>query len=333
MEQRIRDRYSDEILAEARTRYAIDAERIAALDGFESYIYEFNRADGDYILRIGHSLRRSEELIHGEVDWINYLAAGGAGVAQAVPSVAGRLVETIDDGAGGAFLATAFVRAPGAQSGRVEWTPAFVEEYGRTIGRLHRLSRSYRLADPAWRRPAWDDESNESVAFLPATDRVASETFRQTIAHLQRLPQTPDAYGMIHQDAHGGNFFVDDRGRLTLFDFDDCCYGHFIYDVAMVIFYAATNTDDPSAYARQFFPPFWRGYRQENELNPVWLNEIPWFLKLREIDLYAVIHRSYGADNIADSWAAQFMRDRKEKIDDAVPYLDVDFLSLHAGNN
>ena len=43
MEQRIRDRYSDEILAEARARYAIDADRIAALDGFESYIYEFSR--------------------------------------------------------------------------------------------------------------------------------------------------------------------------------------------------------------------------------------------------------------------------------------------------
>ncbi len=171
------------------------------------------------------------------------------------------------------------------------------------------------------------------MAFLPATDHVAADHFRQTIRHLQRLPQTPDAYGMIHQDAHGGNFFVDDRGRLTLFDFDDCCYGHFIYDVAMVIFYAATNTDDPAAYARQFFPPFWRGYRQENELDPVWLNEIPWFLKLREIDLYAVIHRSYGADHIPDSWAAQFMRGRKEKIDAAVPYLDVDFPSLYTGSN
>ena len=44
---------------------------------------------------------------------------------------------------------------------------------------------------------------------------------------------------MIHQDAHLGNLFVDDNYTLTLFDFDDCVYGHFIYDIAMVLFYSA----------------------------------------------------------------------------------------------
>ncbi len=44
---------------------------------------------------------------------------------------------------------------------------------------------------------------------------------------------------MIHQDAHTGNLFVDDDYTMTLFDFDDCVYGHFIYDIAMVLFYIA----------------------------------------------------------------------------------------------
>ena len=33
--------------------------RIRLLDGFESFMYEFERGEGEYILRIGHSLRRS----------------------------------------------------------------------------------------------------------------------------------------------------------------------------------------------------------------------------------------------------------------------------------
>ena len=78
MEQRIRERYTDSIKKEAMERYGIQDGQIELLDGFESYMYEYQQGDVKYILRIGHSLRRSEELIHGEVAWINYLAAGGA---------------------------------------------------------------------------------------------------------------------------------------------------------------------------------------------------------------------------------------------------------------
>ena len=109
MEQRIRDRYSNDILVEALTRFGVDAGglengRVQAMDGFESFIYEFQRDGGDYILRIGHSQRRSEALIHGEVDWINYLAVGGALVSRAIRSEQGRLVEAIDDGHGARYV-------------------------------------------------------------------------------------------------------------------------------------------------------------------------------------------------------------------------------------
>ena len=88
-------------------------DRIHLLDGFESFMYEFERDDGEYILRIGHSLRRSIPMIQGEVNWINYLAAGGVPAARAILSENDRLVELIDDGQGEYFLATAFVKARG----------------------------------------------------------------------------------------------------------------------------------------------------------------------------------------------------------------------------
>jgi Ser/Thr protein kinase RdoA (MazF antagonist) len=93
VETRIKERYSDAILEGAVRRFGIAPDRIRLLDGFESFMYEFERDGGDYILRIGHSLRRNENLIQGEVDWINYLAAGGASVAGAVLSEQGNLVE------------------------------------------------------------------------------------------------------------------------------------------------------------------------------------------------------------------------------------------------
>jgi amicoumacin kinase len=76
MEKRIKDRYNDDILCEARERYGIAPERIRLLDGFESFMFEFERDDGEYILRVGHSLRRSIPMIQGKVNWINWVPHG-----------------------------------------------------------------------------------------------------------------------------------------------------------------------------------------------------------------------------------------------------------------
>ncbi|MCB0198741.1 MAG: phosphotransferase [Anaerolineae bacterium] len=328
MERRIKERYSDAVLRAAMERYDIAASQIHLLDGFESFMYSFDRGGNAYILRIGHSLRRSPDLIRGEVDFINALAGGGAGVARAVPSPRGNLVELIEDGAGEHFLATAFVRALGRPPQSADWTPEFVQTYGQTIGRMHAVSSTYTPSNLAWQRPHWDDPIVlEIEVLLPPSESIVIERHRELQQHLATLPRDRD-YCLIHQDAHGGNFFVDDNGRFTFFDFDDCCYGWTAYDIAMVLFYAASGQPDPDAFAAQFMPDFLRGYTREYPFDPAWLAELPHFLKLREIDLYAVIHRSFDLDNISDPWAARFMRGRKERIEQGAPYLIVDPLAL-----
>ncbi|MFQ5420874.1 MAG: phosphotransferase enzyme family protein, partial [Anaerolineae bacterium] len=279
------------------------------------------------ILRLAHSKRRTANLIRGEVDWINTLAAGGAGVARAVMSANGELVEAIDDGLGGQFLATAFVKAPGGMAFQLEkWDERLFAQYGRLLGRIHHLTQSYQPANPAWRRPSWDDPIMRIDNWLPADQPIIRQRAESLIGYLQALPQEPDGFGLIHQDAHAGNFFVDEDYHITLFDFDDCAYGHFIYDLAMVIFYAITNRPDAAEFGPHFFHHFMSGYRQENQLDPKWFAEIPHFLKLREIGLYAVIHRSFDLEQLDSSpWVAAFMDGRRQKLADDVPYVAMDF--------
>jgi Ser/Thr protein kinase RdoA (MazF antagonist) len=175
----------------------------------------------------------------------------------------------------------------------------------------------------------WDDDINASVEeFMPAEDAQIAAAYRATFAHLKTLPRTAEGYGLIHQDAHGGNFFVDQTGQITLFDFDDCCYGHYIYDLAMVIFYAIANHDNMPAATREFLPSFLQGYRRENELDPAWFKEIPHFLKLREIDLYAVIHRSVGPGPYEDWWIGRYMAGRRECLLGNLPFVQFDFTSV-----
>jgi Ser/Thr protein kinase RdoA (MazF antagonist) len=333
MESRIKDRFKEEILAEAMRRYGIAERHIHLLDGFESFMYEFDWIRGGLpesgILRIGHSLRRTPALIQAEVDWINYLAEGGAGVARAWLSAHGNLVEAVEDGQGGQFLVTAFAKARGKHPGRLEWTPAFFERYGQLIGRMHALSRRYSPPHPDCLRPRWNDEVNIEVEkYLPEGDERIAAQFRTLMAYLEALPITPEGYGLIHQDAHGGNLFVDEAGQITLFDFDDCCYGHYIYDLAMVVFYAIVNRSDMPAATLEFMPPFLRGYSFENRLDPAWLKEIPHFLKLREIDLYSVIHRSMGPGPYEDDWVRNYMDGRKAYLDAGQPFVEFNFQSL-----
>jgi len=354
MDQQILDRYDDSILQEAMQRYGIAQDEIQPLDAFESFIYEFQRGGEELILRIGHSLRKSEDLIRGEVDWINTLASGGVSVARAVPSVRGNLLEVIDDGQGGQFLVTSFRKAAGKKPWEAGWTPARFENYGRLLGKMHALAVDYQ-AVPAWRRPEWDDDSMKFVElYLPASETGAHEQYRTLLEHIHSLPKDPRSYGLIHQDAHQNNFFMDEDGTLTLFDFDDCVYSWFINDIAIVLFYISMDAAElgfptPEAFTGEFMQHFLRGYREAYALDGTWLKEIPHFLKLRELELYAVVHRDFDIhgvdhgspesfrrspgfdpDNSGHMWIAEFMRDRKSRIEQGVPFLDFDFESLAA---
>ncbi|MCZ7544700.1 MAG: hypothetical protein M5R40_14785 [Anaerolineae bacterium] len=115
MEPRIRERFNDGILRAAMQRYGIADGQITRLDGFEASCSRSRAAAG---LHLAHRTQPApgENLIQGEVDWINYLADGGASVARAALSARGRLVEAIDDGQGGASS-----RPPSRARGRSPW--------------------------------------------------------------------------------------------------------------------------------------------------------------------------------------------------------------------
>ena len=116
MENRIKDRYNQQILEQVMESFSITEDNIHMLDGFESFIYEFQQEGQAYILRISHSLRRDENLIWGEIDWINYLHRGGACVAKAITAKSEGYVVPVPDAHGGHFLAAAFVKANGYDS-------------------------------------------------------------------------------------------------------------------------------------------------------------------------------------------------------------------------
>ena len=62
MEQRIRELYNESILNNALSYYNIEKNGCRLLDGFESYVYQIEMNNEQFILKISHSIRRDMTL-------------------------------------------------------------------------------------------------------------------------------------------------------------------------------------------------------------------------------------------------------------------------------
>lgn len=330
MNDQIKRRFSKDILQEAANRYGVSADDLRLLGDSDSFVYDFEREGQDRILRVNHSTRLSPSLVRGELDWINHLVKGGASVCDRLLSEAGLLVEEIDDEHGEAFVAAAFIKAAGNSPSAGEWTPVVIERFGALMGRMHQLTRSYSPSVQEWRRPEWNDDPImlEAGDILSGNDESVLEEFNKIVSMLAKLPKDRDSYGLIHQDAHGQNLTIDPLGRIMLFDCSDCIYSWFVNDIAIVLFYTAMWEEDIVSFAGEFMRQFLKGYFREVDLDLSWLTEIPKFLKMREITLFAVMLREFALGRQYYSWLAGFMQGRKEKIEQGIPYIDFDFETL-----
>jgi Ser/Thr protein kinase RdoA (MazF antagonist) len=108
---------------------------------------------------------------------------------------------------------------------------------GSTIGKIHALAAQFNQTQPTKIRPEWDGIPNN---FNPESDQdpglaILNAEREKVVNYLNSLPQELGSFGLIHGDLHLGNFFVDVTGnKITLFDFDDCVYGWFMMDNAIL---------------------------------------------------------------------------------------------------
>ncbi|MFH1374239.1 MAG: phosphotransferase [bacterium] len=320
----IQQLYNDRILGDAMKRFGIAPDKIKKLGSFESYVYEYEKNGQEYILKITHTLRRTAAYIMGELDFVNHLSDGGAAVARAVPSETGNFVEEIEADSG-RFLAYAFEKARGHHPGEEDWNDSLFAAWGQVIGRMHALTKSYRPADPSYRRQQWHkDEDLKVDRHLPADQILVRDRFDQLMDRLRVLPTDNDSYGLVHEDVHHGNFVVH-NGSITVFDFVDCHYHWFADDLAVALFYAHRDSKSGGTtdFARRFLSCLLEGYGRENSFDSQWLNHFQDFLKLRELILYILLHKE-GIDDL-NPWSERFMQGRRESIENRTPIIDMDF--------
>jgi Ser/Thr protein kinase RdoA (MazF antagonist) len=322
-----------EVLDTAARLFGTSKEQLSKFDDYEgcaNLVYQYAHDGQPRILRISYRPNRPVERIQAELHFVNYLGEGGVRVSKPVPSENGNLTEVIH-AEGVPFITVSFIkgrgmRVPDNEYRYREGVPMreYFQNWGQVLGQMHRLTKSYQPLSDSIRRPEW--HTWEYYNGFPYSERlpVIQKKYDQLIGELHLPPKDIDSYGLIHNDFNDGNFTVDyDNGDITVFDFDDCCYFWFVYDLACAweggIGRAMFR---PLAERRAFMDRYMehvlQGYTRENTLSAEWLERMPLFLRL--IQMQELMHFAQYLDEPNEEIQAG-LRYKIRCIENDIPYL------------
>ena len=285
-----------------------DCREVEGHEGGRNKIYIFSRGgEKKFVLRISATGDRSENDYLAEVEFVRFLAKNGAPVADVIPSANGKLVEVLvldgagtdstvagDDGATPVFLslfeyAKGMLLADNAYRYR-EGAP--LSEYffntGKTLGKIHTLSKNFEpVADH--HRPDYFDKYNmeylgrlipDKYSELKSAIAARLETFRT-------LPTDAQSYGLVHFDYSDGNYHIDmTTGNITVFDFDNCLYCWYMFDLANLWLHNEGWTRQEPDPGKRFklmqlcFDLQLQGYKTETEVPDELLGKLPLFIDM-----------------------------------------------------
>ncbi|WP_180953689.1 phosphotransferase enzyme family protein [Bacillus sp. T33-2] len=304
-------------------------EAVPLSGGFRNSVYEYGTEDHRFILRITDAARRNKKEIDSELKWIECLHNNGLSVSRPVKSLNDRFIEQTEE----SFLVS-FMKADGAPvnvSSPEQWNPDFFREWGRYTGKMHAISRNGETFIKNLNRQAWNRNHPDILNIernIPS--REIQQKYRSLLTNIWDFKLDNSTYGFIHNDFHQGNFFVHD-GKITAFDFDDCAFSWFANDIAVSFYHAfwqgMSVRPDHVEFGTEFIEHFLEGYSKEMQLTKDIIKQIPVFLKMRELFLYALFLQNWDLEHLED-WQAYTLTNLKESIEKELPYSNVDFAKL-----
>ena len=284
------------ILEQAQKLYALENCAFTPVSGHEGgrnrIVIVSRNGEKRYVLRISALGDRSEDDYLAETEFVRFLAEHGAPVSDVIPSVQGRLVEYMEAD-GKAVYVSLFAYAKGmlmVENGYRYRECAPLSEYfhntGKALGAIHRLSKAYA---PVHRRPDYFDKYNMTSLgrLIPDEYGELKTAVAKRLEAFRTLPKDKSCYGLVHFDYSDGNWHIDmDTGAITVFDFDNCMNGWYMFDLANLWIHNEGWTRreaDPArhfALMRQCFDLQLQGYRTETDLPEEMLEKLPLFIDM-----------------------------------------------------
>jgi amicoumacin kinase len=320
---------TQDLLYEFLHKYALKKE-VKKLGDFENFVYEVYKDGQPYILRLTHSSHRSKEEIASELDWMQHLYKAGLSVPEVYPSINGQLVEAISAADDSVFFGCLYAKVNGEAIGvrSEKFNEELFKVWGQTTGQMHQATKSYTPAAGINKRASWEEDDLIQIEkYYPVGEQQLVSNAKEVIASVSNLSINPENFGVIHTDIHSGNFFYDGE-KIHVFDFDDASYHWFASDIAIPLFYSVfykipqSQQEERQQFANRFLNAFIEGYQIENKLPEGWKEQVPLFLMLRDVVLYAVLHKKIAPEDREERLLAM-MDEIEDRIRNKRPIVNV----------
>lgn len=251
--------------ATALARYGLDHPTYHLLT--LSHAARFRVRTGDqYLLRLNNPAWHSASLVASELFWLTHLHQH-TGLTVPQP------LRTIDD------RCVLELTSPDSQEHRVaslfRWirgyrrlkhvTISMTECLGRTMARLHTAAMTFVPPAGFVRHDFHTDifphlvehlKNADAILLDPQEKRLCQEAFEAVNAYIQQLGRPSSLYGLIHGDTNLSNFLFL-HNNVAIVDFEVCCFGYYLYDVARTLNELASDTQRPERIRA-----FYAGYQQ-----------------------------------------------------------------------
>jgi Ser/Thr protein kinase RdoA (MazF antagonist) len=213
-------------------------------------------------------------MVRSELAWLAALRQdAGLDVPEPVAALDGALLVEVDaPGLDGPRWCTLFRPVDGRFVAAGDLTPRHLGLVGAFMARLHTHAAGF-VPPPGFVRPRWDwrwvlGESSvfgpgQGAGLVPAESRtVFAAAATRIAAAMAALDSSPAVYGLIHADLQQTNYLFR-RGTVGAIDFEDCCWGYHLFDMAIPLFEIADRPDAAGLRAA-----FFAGYAAERPLPP-----------------------------------------------------------------
>lgn len=281
-------------------KYCMEGYKIQPIQshkGGRNVIYTCEKENApSRILRISYQNDRSGEDYLAELEFVRYLHDNGASVANVIHSRDGKLLEEMEYNNQTLFISL-FEKAKGMMlvdnnycyRAGVPLTEYFYN-CGKTLGKIHQVSKEYQ---PVHQRYHFSDKFNMQYInnLLPVSLTILKKKISKILDELENINKKNDVYGMIHFDYSDGNYHIDfNNGQITVYDFDNCCFAWYMYDLAELWIHGTgwvmfeEDVQKRKQFMEDYFAEVLKGYKSETTVEDSVLELLPLFIQANLIE-------------------------------------------------
>lgn len=263
-----------------------------------NFVYAFKRNQNQHFLRFSFEQDKTIDQLKAELEYMQYLHLNGYPSVIPVQSLNGKFIERLNMPEG-AYMAVVFSAANGINLNSDNITEKQMEEWGKSLGSLHCLSK--RFEPGLERRKSWLDtvEVMGSVLKRHPVELIALEELSRVTSWLQSLSKDNDTYGLIHYDFQLDNiFFEDNTNCFHVIDFDDAMYHWYALDIVTAL---EDFIDEENPYSKLLIQSFLNGYRSKKDLEDDVMDQFPYYQRYANLYKFCRLLKSLDHEVIKDA--------------------------------